>query len=196
MHSCLRRAGDTVSDAPSTRDRIVHAALRVIGTGGLAALTNRRVAAEAQVSLGSLTYHFDSQDDLIRESLLAFVAAETARITAIADNLADHVASVAEAAVAAQQAMTDMTLGPEELGVFELYVQSARDPALHEAVRACFAAYDRAATRALELLGITDADQLAPHVVALVMGSQLRRLATAAPDATGIADGLLRIVHR
>lgn len=185
-----------MSQPVSTRERIVHAALRVIGTQGLAELTNRRVAAEAQVSLGSLTYHFDSQEELVRESLLAFVAAETARITAIADRLADHVASVEEAAVAAQQAMTEMTLGPEELGVFELYVQSARDPALHDAVRACFAAYDHAAARALALLGIADADQLAQHVVALVMGSQLRRLATAAPDAAGIADGLLRIVHR
>lgn len=41
----------------SARDAIRAAALRVIGEHGIAGLTNRRVAAAAGVSLGSLTYH-------------------------------------------------------------------------------------------------------------------------------------------
>ncbi|HEV7193938.1 MAG TPA: TetR/AcrR family transcriptional regulator [Jatrophihabitantaceae bacterium] len=177
----------------STRNRILHAALRIIGEHGIAGLTNRLVAKEAGLSLGSLTYHFTSQSELLREALLVFVTEETRRITAIADSLAPTVGSVEEAAAAAERAVTEMALGPEEIGVYELYLQSARDPELHEAVRACFAEYDRAATGALELLVIPGAAELAPHVVALVMGAQLRRVATGAAP-TPIAAGLLRLV--
>lgn len=183
-----------VTEPAPTRERIVHAALRVIGQHGIAGLTNRLVAKEAGLSLGSLTYHFPSQTDLLRESLLTFVNDEADRITAIADSLTGSVTSVEQAALAAERAVTEMALGPEEIGVYELYLQSARDPELHEAVRACFAAYDRVALTVLRLLAVPDADQLAAHVVALVVGTQLRRLATDAPDAAGIADGLLRIV--
>lgn len=184
----------TPADASATtRTRILHAALRVIGQHGIAGLTNRLVAKEAGLSLGSLTYHFSSQTDLLRESLLAFVADETDRITAIADSLAQTVSSVEQAAAAAERAVTEMALGPEEIGVYELYLQSARDPELHAAVRTCFAAYDRAAVTVLQLLAVPDADRIAPHVVALVIGTQLRRLATDAGDADGIAEGLLRL---
>lgn len=176
-----------------TRDRILHAALRVIGEHGIAGLTNRLVAKEAKLSLGSLTYHFASQTELLRESLLMFVNDEADRITAIAETLAQRVTTVEQAARAAEHAVTQMAPGPEEIGVYELYLHSARDPALHAAVQTCFEAYDRVALTLLTLLGVDDADALAPHVVALVLGSQLRRLATAAPDASGIADGLLRL---
>jgi DNA-binding transcriptional regulator YbjK len=178
----------------STRERILRAALRVIGEHGIAGLTNRRVANEAAISLGSLTYHFASQTELLRESLLVFVAEESRRITAIADSLAGSVTSMAHGAAVAERAIAEIALGPEEIGVYELYLQSARDPELHEAVRSCFAAYEQAAVAVLDLLGVPDSGRLAPHVVALVVGTQLRRLATAAPDAAGIADGLLRLI--
>jgi len=177
-----------------TRDRLVHAALHVIGTHGVAGLTNRRVAAEAGVSLGSLTYHFATQTDLLRECLLVFVRDEAVRITTVADSLATSVTSMADAAAAAERALTEIALGPEEIGVLEVYLQSARDPGLREAVATCFAAYDHAARSILGMLAVPDADRLAPQVVALVLGTQVRRLATGAADAGGIAGGLLRLI--
>lgn len=179
----------------TTRDRILHATLRVIGAHGVAGLTNRLIAKEAGISLGSLTYHFTSQTDLLRESLLMFVDEETQRITAIAETLATTVSSVPAAAAAAEQAIADLAMGPEEIGVYELYVQAARDPALHEAVRTCFGAYERVAVHILELLGVADAHALAPHVVALVAGTQLRRLATGGADTGSVAAGLVRLIR-
>jgi len=70
-----------------TRERILHATLRVIAEGGVGAVTNRRVATEAGVALGSLTYHFPSQTELLRDSLLRYVEEEVARLGAIADAL-------------------------------------------------------------------------------------------------------------
>lgn len=176
------------------RERIVHAALRVIGEHGIAGLTNRRVATEAGVSLGSLTYHFASRTELLRESVLLFVADETARIGQIADSLAGSVQSVQDAAVAAQQALSEMAVGREELGVLEVYLQAARDPELHEAVRGCFAAYDRVATAILRMLGVEQPEQAARHVVALIGGAQLRRLATGDEETSQVAAGLLMLL--
>jgi AcrR family transcriptional regulator len=183
-----------VTEQQTTRDRILYAALRVIGKHGIGGLTNRLVAKEAGISLGSLTYHFASQTELLRDSVLVFVDDETRRISAIADGLLNTVHTVEQAAAAAEQALTDLVLGPEEIGVYEVYVHSARDSALQGAVQQCFAAYEQVATTILGLLGVTDARRLAPHVVALVAGSQLRRLATGATQADGIAEGLLLLL--
>src|ERR1044072_3485734 len=59
-----------------TRARILHATLRVIAAGGIGAVSNRRVATEAGVALGSLTYHFPSQTALLRDSLLLYADEE------------------------------------------------------------------------------------------------------------------------
>ncbi len=48
-----------VANDPERRDRIVAAALEVIAEHGVHKTTHRRIAAEAGVPLGSLTYYFD-----------------------------------------------------------------------------------------------------------------------------------------
>ncbi|KQX53533.1 MULTISPECIES: TetR family transcriptional regulator [unclassified Streptomyces] len=54
---------------PERRERIVDAALRVVGRSGLSGLSHRTVAAEADVPLGSTTYHFASLDELLVAAL-------------------------------------------------------------------------------------------------------------------------------
>ncbi|MFR9791842.1 TetR/AcrR family transcriptional regulator [Streptomyces sp. MB22_4] len=54
---------------PDRRQRIIDAAIRVAGRDGLAALSHRTVAAEADVPLGSTTYHFATLDDLLVAAL-------------------------------------------------------------------------------------------------------------------------------
>ena len=173
----------------SARDAIRAAALRVIGEYGIAGLTNRRVATEAGVSLGSLTYHYASQRDLLRESVRSFVQAETERIRAVAESLAGVAPTVAQAAAAAEALLAQMAPGAEELGVYEVYLHAARDPELYPVLRECFAAYDDVAASTLHALGVDSAAEVAPQVVALIAGAQLRRLATGTGSA-GIADAL------
>lgn len=183
-----------VSTPPATRERILYAALRVMGAHGIGGLTNRLVAKEAGLSLGSLTYHFASQTDLLREALLVFVGDEARRITAIADGLAASMHDVRQAAAAAERALAETVLGPEEIGVYEVYVHAARDPQLRAATRQCFDAYDGVARAILGLLGVPTPERIAPHVVALMAGTQLRRLATGAEDARGVGEGLLMLL--
>jgi len=54
---------------PERPQRIVDAAIRVVARDGIAGLSHRRVAAEADVPLGSTTYHFASRDDLLEVAL-------------------------------------------------------------------------------------------------------------------------------
>ncbi|WP_328316864.1 TetR/AcrR family transcriptional regulator [Streptomyces sp. NBC_00388] len=54
---------------PGRRDRIIDAAIRVTGDHGITGLSHRSVAAEADVPLGSTTYHFATLDELLVAAL-------------------------------------------------------------------------------------------------------------------------------
>jgi DNA-binding transcriptional regulator YbjK len=54
---------------PERRQRIIDAAIRVVADKGIAGLSHRTVAAEADVPLGSTTYHFKTLDDLLVAAL-------------------------------------------------------------------------------------------------------------------------------
>lgn len=179
-------------DGVDTRHRIVEAALDLIGAHGVGGLTNRRVAARAGVSLGTLTYHFPSRAQLLRTCLTAFADAEAARITAVAATLPARGVDQAAAAEATEGAVEATVLGPRHLGVLELYLHAARDPDLRDAAQRCWASYDRAAAAILAALGVDDSD-LPAQVVALVAGVQLRRVATGQPIGGTLRTALERL---
>ncbi|MFC9946002.1 TetR/AcrR family transcriptional regulator [Streptomyces pratensis] len=54
---------------PERRERIIDAAIRVVADQGIGGLSHRTVAAEADVPLGSTTYHFASLDELLVAAL-------------------------------------------------------------------------------------------------------------------------------
>ncbi|KQR82328.1 TetR/AcrR family transcriptional regulator [Sphingomonas sp. Leaf343] len=59
---------------PGRRQRIVDATLRVIAEYGVADTTHRRIAAEANVPLGSVTYYFASLEALMTTAFLQLAA--------------------------------------------------------------------------------------------------------------------------
>ncbi|MFC7308365.1 TetR/AcrR family transcriptional regulator [Streptomyces monticola] len=177
-----------------TRQRIVDAVLRIIGEDGVAAVTNRRIAKEAGVSLGSVTYHFTAQDELLREALLHFVAEETRRFTELADRSRADGVDLAGAAALVGQVAGGTEFDSTQIAPFELYIQAGRDERLRAAAAECFAAYDRLAAQILTALGVPDPDRLAATAVALVFGQQLRRLATGSP-AEELVDALLLLTR-
>jgi AcrR family transcriptional regulator len=186
-----------LDEAPEggTRDRILRAALRLIGESGIAAVSNRRLAAEAGVALGSLTYHFPSQTQMMRECLLLYVREEVARLNAIAEQLRAGRASTGEVALEVERIVGDTALKPEQIAEMELHLQAARDSELQEASSRCFAAYDDFAAAALEALGVAEPARHAPTVVALMSGLALRRMGTGERDAAGTADALTTLVR-
>lgn len=59
---------------PGKRDRIVETAMAVIVSEGLSGLSHRKVAAAADVPLGSITYRLASLDELAEEAFARYVA--------------------------------------------------------------------------------------------------------------------------
>ncbi len=178
-----------------TRERILRATVELIGHEGMSAVTNRRVAAAAGIALGSLTYHFDSQVELLRESLLLFVGEEVARQEAIAAELRRSRPSVEQVAAEVQRIVEESGDTIQQLAEIELHLQAARDPELQEASRRCFEAYEGVATTALDVLEVPEPERHAGEIVALMYGMGLRRLGTGGKDASGVANGLLTIVR-
>jgi TetR/AcrR family transcriptional regulator, regulator of biofilm formation and stress response len=177
------------------RERMLRATLKLIADGGVAAVTNRRVATAAGVSLGSLTYHFTSQAQLLRESLLLHVEEETARRKQIAQELAEEKPGVQQVAEAVELLVAVPSEIPKQIAELELHLQAARDPELREASQRCFEAHEQIANAALRALGIPDGERHVPAVVALMTGLAVRRLAAGGQDAQGTSEALLALVR-
>ncbi|WP_405932693.1 TetR/AcrR family transcriptional regulator [Streptomyces sp. NBC_00827] len=113
---------------PERRQRIIDAAIRVVGAKGIAGLSHRSVAAEADVPLGSTTYHFKTLDELmvaaLRQANEGFAKVVAAR-GAFEDPRADLAGELA--------ALIGEWLAGERTGVeleYELYLAALRRPAL------------------------------------------------------------------
>lgn len=64
---------------PERRTRITTAALELIAAEGVAGASHRKIAARADVPLGSMTYHFANMDELLREAFGQFASSVAAR---------------------------------------------------------------------------------------------------------------------
>lgn len=111
---------------PDRRDRIVEACTRVIGEVGVAGASTRRIAAAADVPLGSITYHFADMDELLRATFERFARQ-------VSDRFEESMAgatTIAQARQAVVDLMTaDVLVDPHELVLtHELYTLAARDP--------------------------------------------------------------------
>ncbi|MFJ6831054.1 TetR/AcrR family transcriptional regulator [Streptomyces sp. NPDC091209] len=113
---------------PERRQRIIDAAIRVVGANGIAGLSHRSVAAEADVPLGSTTYHFKTLDELmvaaLRQANEGFAKVLAARGT-LDDTRADLAAELA--------GLIGEWLAGDRTGVeleYELYLAALRRPAL------------------------------------------------------------------
>jgi TetR/AcrR family transcriptional regulator, regulator of biofilm formation and stress response len=175
------------------RERILRATLAVIAHSGIAGVTHRRVAEEAGVPLGSLTYWFATKDDLLRDALRRFVSEEAERLRAVSEAL-EAGADPAEAAVQFASILENAS-GPEQVAQFELYLEAARNPALRDIAAESFRAYEEVAAAALRAVGVEDAEAAAPLFVSLSDGLGLRRQAAgAAPPLDELLVALLRVV--
>jgi TetR/AcrR family transcriptional regulator, regulator of biofilm formation and stress response len=71
------------------RDAIVAATVRIVAREGVAAVTHRRVAAEAGVALSSTTWHYTTKADILNAALQWTARREVESIGAIADRLGE-----------------------------------------------------------------------------------------------------------
>jgi DNA-binding transcriptional regulator YbjK len=114
-HMSMRRGAND----PERPDRIAQAALTVIIEHGVHKTTHRKIAEEAAVPLGSVTYYFQTLDDVIRAGFSRLVAAMSARYAAALDAAVDQ--------DAACDAVTELICGEdyasrrELVAIYEMY---------------------------------------------------------------------------
>ncbi|MFE4248833.1 TetR/AcrR family transcriptional regulator [Streptomyces sp. NPDC056910] len=113
---------------PERRQRIIDAAIRVVGEKGIGGLSHRSVAAEADVPLGSTTYHFKTLDELLVATLrqanegFAKALAGSAVFEAPRARLAAGLAAVLGEWLAGERTGVELE--------YELYLAALRRPAL------------------------------------------------------------------
>jgi DNA-binding transcriptional regulator YbjK len=158
------------------RQALLRAALELVAERGFAGTTHRAVAARAGVPTATTSYFFASIDELIREALRLFVAEQAAELGALADRLARQGGSPAALADQIAAAILAAPRAPS-LAQLEVYLESARHPALRPAVSEALAAFQRLAEAALRSAGARRPAEGARAFVALADGFTLHHLA-------------------
>lgn len=180
---------------PDRRTRIIDAALRVIVADGIAGLSHRSVAAEADVPLGSTTYHFGSLDELLtaalgrsnenfaqalRDSEVCAGDADGGEGASSGARLADELTRLLGEWFAGERGAIELE--------YELYLAALRRPALRPVAAEW-------TTSAVELLSTRTDPATARALVALMDGVCLQVLLTgSAFDAEYTREMLTRVV--
>ena len=173
--------------AESRRREILVAALRVITAGGPDAITFRRVAAEAGVPLGSLTYYFESREDLVREAFRHHIVSTGAFLAELENEIpaatpADLVELLVEMA---RREFIDSGMVRAE---YEMILYAARDPELWREVLAWERSLEARLSANFERLGAVRPVEAARTTINLIRGFELEKLAR----PVDIADDLRR----
>ncbi|MEN3258400.1 TetR family transcriptional regulator [Sodalis endosymbiont of Spalangia cameroni] len=134
---------------PDRRARIIDATLDMIAQHGVASITHRKIAAAADVPLGSMTYHFAGMQELLKDAFSQFAVAMSA----------DYAArlGVARSADEVGEAIVDIICGDEAtlernlLLSYELYLYGSRHPGLKPVMQDWMARSQRALLRFFDL---------------------------------------------
>lgn len=115
---------------PDRRDRIIDSCLDVIAERGVDGTSHRRVAAAADVPLGSMSYHFAGMDELLREAFRRFVS----EVASTFERRLSAASSREEAREAVVSLITEAVFGTQRDLVLthELYTLAARDERYRE----------------------------------------------------------------
>ena len=148
------------------RARLVAAAQRVLTRDGLAAVTVRKVAAEAGLSVGVLYNHFENSDDLLA------------------------------AALAAQMSAAGASLPAQSKGDIVMFAQALLDQIRHNLPFATTLIDRPALqAKLMEHAGGFDTPRLGGEVTAALLAAQGRGEVNAEADVEGVVLGVTTLVH-
>jgi DNA-binding transcriptional regulator YbjK len=184
--------------------RILDAAIQVVGTDGIRALTHRAVDAAAGLPTGSTSNLYRTRESLLHAMVGRMIETEFEGWDRLARSLRP---TTTEELVDALVQLVEVLTGPMRalsIARFSLFLEAARDPALAAEV-------GRAADRVAQLtaewlgrLGMRDARDHAPIVMAYLDGLIAHRLALSpsalprdvAVELRALLDGLRRAESR
>jgi AcrR family transcriptional regulator len=183
----------------SERERpLMEATLRIIGRTGLDGVTHRAVAAEAGMSVGAVTHHFESRDVLVDAALRFALTREMNRLRALALSLQLKAFDV-EAWV---EALVDWycrelkTEAETHIACYEAFLAAARSGRQRPIVAEWFETWRQSAELALKAAGSSAPARHADLFVAVLIGILLQQLAVPRRHFRREAKAaLLELVH-
>ena len=171
----------------TARESILAATLQVVAEEGVDAVTHRRVAERAGVSLGSTTHHFSGREELLREAFRSYllradeaIAALAGAAEARAGRAIEHARDVLVSLV--EREFADASLVRAE---YELLLFASKDRELAVVAAAWEAHAVGALAAVLERAGARRPTESARTLVNFVRGFELERLVK---PKLGIAD--------
>ncbi|MFG1922954.1 TetR/AcrR family transcriptional regulator [Cryptosporangium sp. NPDC048952] len=166
------------------RTQLLDAAVEVIADHGLEGVTHRAVAAAAGVPLSTTSYFFSSLDELIG-----------AAVTRVADTILESADFLADDVPLDEtiDLLVEVVTAPTVLVQFEAYLGRTRRPDLVEPVTRIVEAYESAATTVLRALGAAEPGRAARHLIALLDGFALQRIAHPRPDDRDVLRDAVRL---
>src|SRR6185436_10331752 len=117
--------GSRAKASERVRDAIVAATVRIVASEGVAAVTHRRVATEARVSLSSTTWHFATKVDILEAALRWTAEREVTRISEIADRLDGTDFDAAAWAQELADWLLEQVTGEREVSIWSRYMATA-----------------------------------------------------------------------
>ncbi|MFC8190177.1 TetR/AcrR family transcriptional regulator [Cellulomonas sp. NPDC057328] len=172
---------------PGRRDRILDVTLDLVAEVGVAGVSHRRIAARADVPLGSMTYHFEGMDDLLHEAFTRFADRSGERFAQRLGAAHDR-AEALTAVVDLVHELSDPRTNAERVVMYELYTLAARDPRYRAITTAWMA-------RSRRELGRHFAPDVTRRLDALVEGLSLHRALDEDPfDRALTEDAVRRLV--
>ena len=175
MAKIMRIAETKTPKGERSRVCLLEAALRIIGEAGIEALTFRRVAEEAGLTRGAVTYHFGSREEIILHAFRHYIGTVSRQLALVGSELGDDgVEGVIEGLVRYyEREFRDAT---RVLAEYELILFAARNDAIAREVRAWENALTERLARLLGPTGIGDPKQTAHLMLAIFRAFELERL--------------------
>ena len=171
------------------RDVLLSAIARVVARDGLDGVTYRAVAAEAGVTHGLASYHFQTREAMVFEALAWATrhAIDASRLSLANEDLAQFAAGVPAL----------MAEAPEEaIFQYELALEAWRRPELAPYVQGLYEGYFEATRQTLDQVGLTEDPVLARLVFAALDGLCMQQVIFGRPEQTEEAIQLMQTVIR
>src|SRR5215469_6681693 len=158
------------------RTEILEAALRIVADGGPDAITFRRVAERAGVPLGSLTYYFESREELLREAFRLYLSEAAAFVRNVEEGSRPHTPS--------QVINLVMTIMRREFSddpamvrvEYELILYAVREPELAREFNAYERWMETKLAGSLEAIGTPRPIDAARTIIDVARGFEIERL--------------------
>ncbi|MEV0972203.1 TetR/AcrR family transcriptional regulator [Microtetraspora glauca] len=169
------------------KEALLDAAVALLGEGGFTAVTHRAVAERAGVPPAATTYYFSSRDELVARAFALLVERDLRLMrTSLTRPGPDSLAELAHVLLKTYAADRG-----HQLGLWELYLQAGREPALQHIARTWTDGWHDIVRTLLEQAGRPCGEAEVRFVATLVSGLWLEHIVEARPGSLEHAGGMV-----